>query len=212
MRLYSPKARMINFGTDEVFGEAPEGLSFKESDTFRPGNPYSATKCGQIALGMAYERTYGLCIMHTFCMNLFGSRQNPEKFLPTVIRKILSFEPVHIHSEIIGGPVGPVVTFVSRRNWIHVDAAADACLFLLQCGKSGEGYSIASSVELANDELAKKVAGIMGMPIGVEFVDYHGERPGMDRRYSLDGSKLAGMGWVPPRDFEEIFRQVWHTP
>lgn len=205
VRFCAPRARVLNFGTDEVFGEAKENQKFKEIDEFHPGNPYSATKTGQIALGMAYERTYNLDLLWTFTMNLFGERQNPEKFLPKVIRQILAGEPVRIHSKI--DDMG-TVEFVSSRNWLHVYNASDACLFLLRNGKAGQGYNMASDIELPNDDMARKVAGIMGREVKIEYVDYRGERPGMDRRYSLDGTKMYNMGWRPPLDFEDSLRQA----
>jgi len=198
-RNYSPKALFINYLTDEVFGPAPEGYDFKEDDRWRPSNPYSASKAGQGALGIAYHNTYHLPIIHTYTMNLFGERQHKEKFIALAIRLINENKPVPIHAKL--DPTGNV-EYVGQRHWLHARNAANATLFLLLHGKAGSHYNIVGDQELYNDDMVKKLSSLMNKPARLEYVDLEKSRPGHDRRYSLDGSKLKNMGWVQPIDFD----------
>lgn len=199
-RLHSPKALFINYLTDEVFGPAPEGYDFKEDDRWRPSNPYSASKAGQGALGISYHNTYKLPIIHTYTMNLFGERQHKEKFVALAIDLINKNQPVKIHAKL---DAKGNVEYVGQRHWLHARNAASATLFLLHHGKSGEHYNIVGDVELYNDEMVKKIAKLMHKEPRLEYVDLEKSRPGHDRRYSLDGSKLRDMGWKQPISFDD---------
>lgn len=203
-RITNPGARFINFSTDEVFGPAPDNYNFTENDRFRPSNPYSASKAGQTCLGHAYFTTYGLDIINTFTMNVFGERQNPEKLVPLVMQKIMKGEPVPIHSKLEGGEVAEV----GQRHWLHARNAADAILFLLRNGVKGEWYNVVGDTELHNDVMAKKIAEVMGKEVKLEYVDFHKCRPGHDRRYALDGSKIAALGWNAPLTFDESLKRT----
>lgn len=199
-RQYCPKALFINYLTDEVFGPAPEGYDFKEEDRWRPSNPYSASKAGQGALGIAYYNTYKLPIIHTYTMNLFGERQHKEKFVALAIDLINKNQPVKIHAKL--DSYGNV-EYVGQRHWIHARNAANATLFLLNNGKAGEHYNVVGDVELYNDEMVRKLGQLMNKEPRLEYVDLEKSRPGHDRRYSLDGSKLRNMGWKQPIGFDE---------
>lgn len=199
-RLHSPKALFINYLTDEVFGPAPEGYDFKEDDRWRPSNPYSASKAGQGALGISYHNTYKLPIIHTYTMNLFGERQHKEKFVALAIDLINKNQPVKIHAKL---DAKGNVEYVGQRHWLHARNAASATLFLLHHGKSGEHYNIVGDVELYNDDMVKKIAKLMHKEPRLEYVDLEKSRPGHDRRYSLDGSKLRDMGWKQPISFDD---------
>lgn len=194
-----PNALFINYLTDEVFGPAPEGYDFKEDDRWRPSNPYSASKAGQGALGISYHNTYKLPIIHTYTMNLFGERQHKEKFVALAIDLINKNQPVKIHAKL--DSYGNV-EYVGQRHWLHARNAANATLFLLIHGRPGEHYNVVGDVELHNDELVKKIANLMNKEPRLEYVDLEKSRPGHDRRYSLDGSKLKNMGWQQPIDFD----------
>ena len=198
-RKYSPKALFINYLTDEVFGPAPDGYDFKEDDRWRPSNPYSASKAGAGAAGIAYHNTYNLPIIHTYTMNLFGERQHKEKFIALAIDLIHKNKPVKIHAQLdnYGN-----VEYVGQRHWLHARNAANATLFLLKNGKAGEHYNVVGDREMYNDDMVKEIARIMNKPARLEYVDLNKSRPGHDRRYSLDGSKLQNMGWKQPIDFE----------
>lgn len=204
-REHSPKALFINYLTDEVFGPAPEGYDFKEDDRWRPSNPYSASKAGQGALGIAYHNTYKLPIIHTYTMNLFGERQHKEKFVALAIDLINKNKPVKIHAQLdaLGN-----VEYVGQRHWLHARNASSATLFILENGVPGEHYNVVGDVELYNDDLVKEIGRVMNKEPRLEYVDLEKSRPGHDRRYSLDGSKLKNMGWKQPLCFEESLKRT----
>lgn len=205
VRKHNPKARVINFSTDEVFGPIVKPGKFTEEDRFRPSNPYAASKAAQTSIGYAYYATYGMDVINTFTMNIFGERQNKEKLIPKAMRKIIKGEPMPVFAEL--GPGGRLVG-VGERHWLHARNAADATLFLIKHGKSGEFYNVVGNVERTNEEIVREVAKALGKEPIIEFVDFHKTRPGHDRRYSLDGSKLAKMGWTSPISFEEGIRKT----
>lgn len=201
---HGPIEKFLNFNTDEVFGPAPAGYDFKEDDRMRPSNPYSGAKMGQWAAGYSYWVTFKLPVISTHMMNVFGERQNSEKLVPKTIKKLLAGEPMTIHCKLENG----AATEIGERHWLHARNAANATLFILQHGKPGEVYNIVGDDELNNLELAQKVANIMGKELTVEYQDFHSARPGHDRRYALDGSKLRNLGWVPPVSFEESLEKT----
>jgi dTDP-glucose 4,6-dehydratase len=194
-------SRFLYFGTDEVFGPAPEGIAYKEWDRYRSTNPYSATKAGGEELTLAYQNTYRLPAFCTHTMNVFGERQHPEKFIPNTIRKVRGGERVIIHAD-------KTLTKPGSRFYIHARNVADAILFLLQHGEPGDKYNIVGEVECNNLQLAELIADCVGKKLIYEFVDFHSSRPGHDLRYALDGLKMAGLGWRPKVSFEESLRRV----
>jgi len=184
---------LINFGTDEIFGPAPLGTAYSEWDRYKSSNVYSATKAGAEELGVAYHNTYNLPVISTHCMNAIGQRQNKEKYLPLCINKSLSGETLYIHSDKKNNP--------GTRFYIHARNIADALLFLIEEGETGDKYNITGQQEVSNLELALLVAEIVGKPINHEFVDFHSSRPGHDLRYALDDTKLLSMGFEYKIDF-----------
>jgi dTDP-glucose 4,6-dehydratase len=198
----------IQCSTDEVFGPAPLGYFHTEWDTICPSNPYSASKAAQEALCISYWRTYGLPLIITNCMNMVGETQEPTKFIPKIIRAVQNGELITIHgsSENIGS-----------RMYLDAKNLCDAWLFLLRniqpIGYTGlvpkpERYNIVGQEEIDNLALAKRIAGIMGKELKYRFEDFHKTRPGHDRRYALDGDKIAELGWTHPIPFEETLRRV----
>ena len=188
--------RFIFTSTDEVFGPAPAGVAYKEDDTLRPSNPYSATKAAGEALVYSYFKSFGLPAIVTRTMNMFGEKQHPEKFVPMVMKKILGHQTVPIHASIYDDKV---VTLGSR-NWLHARNQADALLFLLERGVPGETYHVAG-VEFDNLEIAEMVAGFIGFPLKKQFVDAVSHRQGHDLRYALSDDKIRCLGWRPPVEF-----------
>lgn len=198
-RRSNPNALFINYLTDEVFGPAPDNYDFSENDRWRPSNPYSASKAGQGAAGIAYANTYNLPIIHTYTMNLYGARQHKEKLVAKAIHQIHNDEVVQIHAKMDSN--GNVL-YVGQRHWLHARNAANATLFLFKHGKPGEHYNVVGDKEMNNDHLVKEIARLMNKQVAIQYVDCDKARPGHDRRYSLDGSKLRNMGWQQPIDFE----------
>lgn len=193
--------KFINFSTDEVFGPAPAGVRYKEDDRYNAGNPYAATKAGAVQLGLAYHNTYGLPVVTTHTMNVIGTRQHPEKFVPMTIAKAVHSGLVLIHSD-------KTRTVPGSRFYIDAAAVADAVHFLLEHGEPGEKYNIVGEREVDNLELARMIADSVGTPLLYEMVDFHSSRPGHDLRYALDGSKMAKMGWAPAEKIETVIEHI----
>jgi dTDP-glucose 4,6-dehydratase len=199
--------KFLYFSTDEVFGPAPEGVLYKEWDRFNPNNPYAAAKAGGEELTIAFSHTYKIPAVITHCMNVFGERQHPEKYIPMCIKKILNGETLTIHSN-------KEKTKAGTRFYLHTRNVSDAVLFVLERGNvlNGTGlqgkYNIVGDREVDNLEMAQMIADIMKMPLKYEMVDFHSSRPGHDLRYGLDGSLMKNEGWVPPVGFEESLERM----
>ena len=193
--------RVIYFSTDEVFGPAPDGVSFSEWDRFNPNNPYSAAKAGGEALCSAYANTYALPIIVTHTTNVFGERQHPEKFIPLLVRKILLREMVQIHSD-------KTETKSSSRFYTYVDNVSSAVLHLLEYGECMDGsdsrgkYNISGERDVTNLDMAKLVAKMLGRELRYEMVSFCPERPKHDMRYAVTNDALMATGWQPKISFE----------
>ena len=190
-----------NFSTDEVFGPAPKGVEYKEWDRYNSTNPYSATKAGAEELGLAFANTYKLPLITTHCMNVFGERQHPEKFIPMCINKISKGESITVHASSEGEP--------GKRHYIHARNTSAAVLFLME-GKweHREKYNIVGEKEVDNLQMAQCIADILGKKLHYELLDFHSCRPGHDLRYALDGSKMREIGWSLPLSFEESLEKT----
>ncbi len=202
--------RFVYFSTDEVFGPAPKGVDYEETDRYNSTNPYSATKAGGEELAVAYENTYNLPIYITHTMNVFGERQHPEKFIPMCIKKIRDGESVTIHSD-------KTKKIPGSRHYIHAEDVADAIHFILTNNLEPEidfggakcpKFNIVGSEEINNLDLAKIIATSQGKELNYEMVDFHSSRPGHDLRYSLSGEKMKKLGWTPSIKLTERIKQV----
>jgi dTDP-glucose 4,6-dehydratase len=200
--------KFLHVGTDEQFGPAPVGYNHREEEPFRPSNPYAASKAMQADALYAYWRTYGLAIGTTCTMNIIGERQDPEKFVPMVLSRLARGETVTIHASAEGRP--------GSRFYLHARNQADALLFLLQSqpfptyadGAEMGRWNVVGEVELDNLRMAEMIARCAGRELKHELVDWHSSRPGHDLRYSLDGSKMARLGWVPPVPLAESLERT----
>ena len=199
--------RFAYFSTDEIFGPAPTGVYYKENDRYNSTNPYSATKAGAEELVVAFENTYGLPAIITHTMNVFGERQNPEKYIPMVIKKVRDEELVTVHSN-------AKKTVAGSRHYIHAEDVAEALLFLYdydlsslkadQTGAKCQKFNIVGKDEIDNLQLAQFIAETQNKELIYEMVDFHSQRPGHDLRYSLDGTKMAKMGWEPKSAYRRL--------
>ena len=188
------------FSTDEVFGPAPDGISYKENDRYNSTNPYSASKAAAEEMVVAYENSYGLPAIITHTMNVFGERQHPEKYIPMCIKRVRDNQKITVHSN-------PEKTKAGSRHYIHARDVADALMFLYNYdlsklpttygGAKCQKFNIVGAEEFDNLELAQFIADTQGRPLNYEMVDFHSSRPGHDLRYALDGSKMKDMGWTP---------------
>lgn len=193
--------KFLYFSTDEVFGPAPNDISYTENDRHNPTNPYSSSKSASEVICLAYQNTYKLPLIITNLMNVYGERQHVEKFIPLVISKVLNNETVDIHT-------GPDSKTPGSRFYIHARNVADAIIYILKNSESGQKYNITGECEQNNLEIAQKIASIIGKPLKYNLINYHENRPGHDIRYSLDGSKLYEMGWSPPVSFEKSLEKT----
>lgn len=200
VRQFVPKARVLQFSTDEVFGPAPEGVAYGEWDRYKSGNPYAATKAGAEELAISYANTYGLDVFVTHTMNVIGPMQHWEKFVPSTIRKVMQGETVTIHADKTCSKPG-------SRFYIHAGEVAAAVGFLIDKAEAAEKYNVVGSREVDNLALAKMIAEAVGKPLNYELVDFHSSRPGHDLRYALSGEKMARMGWAPPLGITGAVRQ-----
>jgi len=203
LKHYQPNLKKyIGFNTDEVFGLAPFGIDYKESDKFYPSNPYSASKAGQWCMEYAFGHAFGMPIIQVHSMNIFGERQHPEKFIPMTIRKILNNEIITIHGT--GGNIG-------TRKWIHAREVCNGLLFLTKKGIIGETYNIVGKeknvLEVANI-ISNTIRGKGLDESEIEYIDFHHTRKGHDLRYSLDANKMTKLGWTPKLNFEDSLKKV----
>lgn len=198
----------LQFSTDEVYGVAPEGINHPEWDKILPSNPYSASKACQEALAISYFRTYNVPVIITNTMNLFGETQDSEKYIAKTIRAVLKGEKVTVH----GTP-----DKIGSRFYLHARNMADAVLYIIKnlpptpytdmVDLMPDRYNIVGDIELNNLEMAQIIAKLCGKPLEFDFVDFHSTRPGHDRRYALDGTKLRNLGWKAPLDFETSLKK-----
>ena len=193
--------KFVYFSTDEVFGPAPKGIKYDEDDRYKSGNPYAASKAGAEEMCMAYENTFKLPIIISHTMNVFGERQHPEKFIPKIINASTFNKIITIHSN-------KNKTKAGSRFYIYAGDVADAIMFLIKKGKSGQKYNIVGSKEIDNLTLAKFINKILKNKIKYKMVDFHSARPGHDLRYALSGQKLKKMGWKPKDNIKKRLKQT----
>lgn len=203
-----PVERFLHVSTDEVYGPAEPGHAHREwVDQYFPSNPYSASKAAQESIAFSYWRTYNIPVIITNTMNIVGEMQDTEKFVPMIIKRVLSGETVTIHAS----PTGEI----GSRFYLHARNQADALLFALGQGTPMYGeefvpekWHVVGEREVDNLEMAQMVADYVGKPLRYELVDFHSSRPGHDLRYALDGKKIADAGWKAPLSLEESLERT----
>lgn len=181
--------RFVQISTDEVYGSVPDGSS-AETDELRPRNPYAATKAGADRLAYSYWATYDVPVIITRASNNYGRRQFPEKIIPLFITNALDSQPVPLYGD------GQNV-----RDWLHVDDHCRAIDLLVERGTPGEVYNIGGGHELTNVELTHRILEILDRP--TSLIQPVTDRPGHDRRYSVDTRKLHRVGWTPKVSFDD---------
>jgi dTDP-glucose 4,6-dehydratase len=175
-------SRLVHVSTDEVYGDLEPGTSSAEDDPLRPSSPYSAAKASGDLFVLAYVRTYGVDALVTRGSNTYGPNQYPEKVLPLFVTNALEGEPLPLYGD--GRQV---------RDWLHVEDHCAGIELALRRGEAGEVYNLGGGEEVENIEITRRVLELTGAPQSlVRPVD---DRPGHDRRYSLDSSKACGLGW-----------------
>jgi len=191
----------IHVSTDEIYGDATGTNSFDEDANLKPSNPYSATKASADHLVFAYARTYGIKTITTRCTNNFGPYQFPEKLIPKTIIRAIKDLKIPLYGD-----------GMQIRSWIYVLDHVEAIENLITNGKSGEVYNITAWNEITNKTIVEKILDLLGKP--KNLIEYVGDRPGHDRRYSIDSSKIQKeTGWKPKYEFEQALKETveWYT-
>jgi dTDP-glucose 4,6-dehydratase len=180
--------RFVQISTDEVYGSVPSGHS-RETDELRPRNPYAASKAGADRLAYSYWATYGLDVIVTRASNNYGPNQFPEKVIPLFITNAVD----HLGLPLYGDGL-------NVRDWLHVEDHCRALDLLIERGHAGEVYNIGGGNEITNVDLTNKILALVDRP--ASLITPVADRPGHDRRYSLDTGKLRALGWAPSVPFE----------
>lgn len=190
MRRVGGERRFLHVSTDEVYGSLPldrTDLKFTEQSPLAPNSPYAASKAASDCLVRAAHHTFGMDVVTTRCSNNFGPYQFPEKVIPLFVTNLIEGRKVPLYGD--GRNV---------RDWLHVDDHAEAILTALESGEAGEVYNIGGNNERSNLDLTHTILELMGH--GEEMIEYVKDRPGHDRRYAIDASKIEReLGWRPTR-------------
>lgn len=195
--------KFLQISTDEVYGDLPLASTekFREHDELKPSSPYSASKAAADLLCLAAWRTFGQPVLISRCSNNFGTHQLAEKLMPLVISRALGNEKIPVYGD------GKNV-----RDWIHIHDHCSAILKILERGRVGEIYNVGADNEVANIDLVKLLLKILGK--SEELIEFVKDRPGHDRRYAIDSSKIQNeLGWKATHtDFEQELKKViaWH--
>ena len=197
--------RFLHVSTDEVYGSLGDTGKFTETTPFAPNSPYSASKAASDHLVRAFHHTYGLPVLTTNCSNNYGPFQFPEKLIPLIIAKALAGEPLPIYGD------GRYV-----RDWLHVSDHCNAIHAVLEHGRVGETYNVGGDAERENIVVVKTICDLLDarepLPDGRArdcLMTFVKDRPGHDRRYAIDSSKLQHeLGWRPRVTFEQGIAQT----
>ncbi|WP_290891230.1 dTDP-glucose 4,6-dehydratase [Arenimonas sp.] len=192
--------RFLHVSTDEVYGSLGDEGKFTETTPYAPNSPYSASKAASDHLVRAFHHTYGLPVLTTNCSNNYGPYQFPEKLIPLIIQKALAGAPLPVYGD--GRNV---------RDWLFVRDHCSAIRRVLEAGRVGETYNVGGDAERENIHVVRTLCALLdarrpradGQPRESQ-VTYVKDRPGHDRRYAIDASKIQGeLGWAPTVSFEE---------
>jgi len=194
-----------HISTDEVYGSLGKKGYFTEKTPYRPNSPYSASKAGSDHLVRAFHKTYGIPVTISNCSNNYGPYQFPEKLIPLMILNALEGKPLPVYGD--GRNV---------RDWLYVRDHCCAIWAIMKQGKRGETYNIGGNSEMENITVVEMICDILDANIGRlnnrsrrELISYVKDRPGHDRRYAIDSSKLKrSLGWSPEESFESGLRKT----
>jgi len=197
--------RFLHVSTDEVYGSLGTDGKFTETTPYAPNSPYSASKAASDHLVRAFHHTYGLPVLTTNCSNNYGPYQFPEKLIPLVIQKALAGEPLPVYGD------GKNI-----RDWLFVGDHCSAIRRVLDAGRVGETYNVGGNAERENIAVVKTICALLDVrrPLAdgrarESLITYVKDRPGHDRRYAIDSSKLqAELGWKPSQTFETGIAQT----
>ncbi len=189
-REYKEGVRYLQVSTDEVYGALGKEGMFRETTPLSPNSPYSVSKASADMLVKAYNNTFGLPVVITRCSNNYGPYQFPEKLIPLMINNCMNDKPLPVYGD-----------GMQIRDWLHVKDHCSAIATVLEKGRIGEVYNIGGNNEKANIGIVKLIIGTMGK--SEELITYVKDRPGHDRRYAIDNTKITTeLGWSPSYTFE----------
>jgi dTDP-glucose 4,6-dehydratase len=193
------KARFLQVSTDEVYGSVEQGSSV-ETDLLRPRSPYSASKVGGEMMALAYYETYNLHVAITRGSNTFGPYQYPEKVIPLFVTNALEDRPLPLYGD-----------GLNVRDWLYVTDHCAAIDLVLHEGRAGEAYNVGGGNERTNLYVTETILQLLGKPRSL--ITPVADRPGHDRRYSLDCAKVKKLGWQPRHEFPAALRQTvdWYV-
>ncbi len=186
--------RYVQISTDEVYGSIAKG-SFRETDPLNPSSPYSASKAAADMIVNSYHVTYGLPTFITRSSNNFGPYQYPEKLIPLAITNLLRGKKVPVYGD-----------GLNVRDWIYVLDNCEAIDLIVHKGKPGEIYNVGGGNEKTNLEVVRLLISHIGLDDS--YIEFVGDRPGHDRRYSLDSTKVKKLGWKPGYIFEKAIAET----
>jgi dTDP-glucose 4,6-dehydratase len=186
--------RFVQISTDEVYGSIETG-SFTELDPLNPRNPYSASKAGGDRMAYAYAQTYGMPVVITRASNNYGPFQYPEKLIPLFVTNAIDDLPLPLYGD--GRNV---------RDWLFVEDHCAGIDFVIEHGQNSEVYNIVGGNELENREITHKILDLLKKP--ASLIKPVGDRQGHDRRYSLDTTRLASLGFKITTDFDEALERT----
>lgn len=190
-REYKSGVKFLQVSTDEVYGALGKTGRFVESMPLQPNSPYSASKASADLLVRAYHETYGLPVNITRCSNNYGPYQFPEKLIPLMINNCLHDKPLPVYGD-----------GMQIRDWLHVQDHCSAIATVLEKGRDGEIYNIGGNNEKANIEIVKLILAALGKE--ETLIQHVKDRPGHDRRYAIDNTKITTeLGWRPQYTFEQ---------
>lgn len=188
--------RFLHVSTDEVYGSLGATGYFTEQTPLHPNSPYSASKASSDLLVLAYQHTFGFPGIVTRCSNNYGPYQFPEKLIPLMIANALNDKPLPVYGD-----------GLNVRDWLYVEDHCSALDTVLHRGAVGEVYNIGGHNEWKNIDIVKTVLKELGKP--ESLITYVKDRPGHDRRYAIDASRLQNeLGWTPAHRFEEGIRKT----
>jgi len=194
VRSSSRRPRFLQVSTDEVYGSVEEGYS-REDDPLRPRSPYAAAKAaGELLVG-SYVVTHGVDAVVTRGSNTYGPYHHPEKLIPLFVTNAIDDQPLPLYGD-----------GLQRRDWLYVADHAAAVDHVLRHGVSGQTYNIPGGVEMANRDVVRLLLDRLGKPWSL--VRHVEDRPGHDRRYAMDGTRLTELGWSPGTAFEDGLGQT----
>jgi len=195
---YSDK-RFLQVSTDEVYGSLPEDkpeIKFTEETPLNPHSPYSASKASADMIARSFYDTFGFPVLITRCSNNYGPYQFPEKLIPLMISKAVKNEKLPVYGD-----------GLQIRDWLHVTDHCSAIETVLRKGIIGEVYNIGGNCEIRNIEIVKMILNYLGKPEAL--INYVKDRPGHDRRYAIDASKIKNeLDWEPAFSFEDKIRDT----